>query len=181
MVYIHNVMTKNDVVLSEGNRGENMYESEEVVYLVEGLNSVSTFHRWRKSAEELCHVSFKQKTKQVGETSYTKVYQFSQSDVEKFRQVAILRNRGQPIKKAILSVFKGEKKQISVEEQHKQLFDKLIKAIRTLDGERQKQTKSIDSLERQWHLMVQRVNQLEQRLEAVESGKMDKPFQRKKS
>lgn len=158
-----------------------MYESEEVVSLVEGLNSVSTFHRWRKLAEELCHVSFKRKTKQVGETSYTKIYQFSEADVEKFRRVSVLRNRGQPIKEAVLSVFKEEKKQISEEEQHKQLFDELIEAIQTLDGERQKQTKSIHSLERQWHLMVQRVNKLEQRLESVEAGKMDKPFQRKKS
>ncbi|MFK4566251.1 hypothetical protein [Enterococcus sp. UD-01] len=158
-----------------------MYESEEVVSLVEGLNSVSTFHRWRKLTEELCHVSFKRKTKQVGETSYTKIYQFSEVDIEKFRQVSVLRNRGQPIKEAILFVFKEEKKRTTVEEQNKQLFDKLIEAIRTLDGERHKQTKSIHSLERQWHLMVQRVNQLEQRIEAVEVEKMDKPFQRKKS
>ncbi|MBP2097853.1 hypothetical protein [Enterococcus rivorum] len=158
-----------------------MYEAEEVVSLVEGLNSVSTFHRWRKLAEELCHVSFKRKTKQVGATSYTKIYQFSEADIEKFRQVSVLRNRGHPVKEAILSVFKEEKKQISIEEQHKQLFDKLIEAIQTLDGERQKQTKSIQSLERQWHLMVQRVNKLEQRIEAVETGKMDKPFKRKNS
>lgn len=158
-----------------------MYEAEEVVYLVDGLNSVSTFHRWRKAAEELCQVSFKRKTKQVGTTSYTKIYQFSEADIEKFRQIAVLRNRGHPIKEAILSVFKEEKRQPTVEEQNKQLFDKLIEAIQTLDGEGQKQTKSIHSLERQWHLMVQRVNKLEQRIEAVEAGKMDKPFQRKKS
>ncbi|HBI3767422.1 TPA: hypothetical protein K4452_000732 [Enterococcus faecalis] len=158
-----------------------MYESEEVVSLIDGLNSVSTFHRWRKLVEELCCVSFKRKTKQVGANSYTKIYQFSEVDIEKFRQVVVLRNRGQPIREAILSVFKEEKKQISVEEQHKQLFGKLIEAIRTLDVERQKQIKSIHSLERQWHLMVQRVNKLEQRLESVEEGKMDKPFQRKKS
>lgn len=157
-----------------------MYESEEVVSLIDGLNSVSTFHRWRKRAEELCYISFKRKTKQVGETCYTKIYQFSEADIEKFRQVAVLRNRGQPIKEAILSVFKEGKKQTTIEEKHKQLFDKLIEAIQTLDGEGQKQTKSIHSLERQWYLMVQRVNQLEQRIEAVEAGKMDKPFQRKK-
>ncbi|HFE9851577.1 TPA: hypothetical protein ACGBG5_001838 [Enterococcus faecalis] len=158
-----------------------MYESEEVVLLVEGLNSVSTFHRWRKLAEELCHVSFKRKTKRVGETSYTKIYQFSEADIEKFRQVSILRNRGQPIKEAIQSVFKEEKKLPSLEEQYKQLFDNLIEAIRLLDGERQKQTKSIHSLEQQWYLMVQKVNKLEQRIEAVETSKIDKPFQRKKS
>lgn len=158
-----------------------MYESEEVVSLIDGLNSVSTFHRWRKLVEELCYVSFKRKTKQVGETSYTKIYQFSEADIEKFRQVAVLRNRGQPIKEAILSVFKEEKKQTTIEEQHKQLFDKLINAIQTLDEDRQKLMKATSLLERQLFLLVQRTNKLEQRIEAVETGKMDKPFQRKKS
>ncbi|MFD2386862.1 hypothetical protein [Enterococcus rivorum] len=132
---------------------------------------------WQKN----CAMFRSNETKQVGATSYTKIYQFSEADIEKFRQVSVLRNRGHPVKEAILSVFKEEKKQISIEEQHKQLFDKLIEAIQTLDGERQKQTKSIQSLERQWHLMVQRVNKLEQRIEAVETGKMDKPFKRKNS
>lgn len=158
-----------------------MYKAEEVVSLIEGLNSVSTFHRWRKLAEELCHISFKRKTKQVGETSYTKIYQFSEADIEKFHQVSILRNRGQPIKEAILFVFKEKKRKISAEEENKQLFDKLIKVIRTLDEDRQKQIRATSSLERQLFLLVQRANKLEQRIEALETGKMDKPFQRKKS
>jgi predicted RNase H-like nuclease (RuvC/YqgF family) len=158
-----------------------MYEAEQVVSLIEGLNSLSTFHRWRKLVEEMCDITFSKQVRQVGITSYTKVYQFSKSDVEKFRQVAVLRNRGQPIKKAILSVFKEEKKKETVDEQNKQLFDKLINAIQTLDEDRQKLMKATSLLERQLFLLVQRTNKLEQRIEAVETGKMDKPFQRKKS
>jgi hypothetical protein len=158
-----------------------MYGAEEVVALIEELNSVSTFHRWRKLVEEMCDVTFSKQIRQVGATSYTKVYQFSISDIEKFRQVAVLRNRGQPIKKAILSVFKEEKKTESIDDQNEQLFDKLINAIQTLDEDRQKLMKATSLLERQLFLLVQRTNKLEQLIEAVETGKMDKPFQRKKS
>lgn len=33
-------------------------DSEELINKIDGLNSVSTFHRWRKFAEELCNVKF---------------------------------------------------------------------------------------------------------------------------
>lgn len=92
----------------------------------------------------MCHVLFKSKTKQVGTTNYTKIHQFSELDLDKFRQVAVLCNRGQPIKDAILSVFREEKRRISAEEENKQLFDKLIKVFQTLDEDRQKQIKDFD-------------------------------------
>ncbi|EAF6117584.1 hypothetical protein AQ443_10075 [Listeria monocytogenes] len=158
-----------------------MYEAEAVIHQIKELKSISTFHRWRKLAEDLCNVSFKCRIKQVGATSYTKVYQFSDFDIEKFRQVAILRNRGHPIREAILFVFKDEQKTTSLEEQHKQLFDKLIETAQTLEEDGLQLTQAIKSMQGQWRLMVQRVNQLEQRIEAVEMGKMDKPFKRKHS
>ena len=46
------------------------------------------------------------RTIQVGKTSYTKIYEFSESDVEKFRQVAELRSRGRPIKKPLLKCLR---------------------------------------------------------------------------
>lgn len=70
--------------------GEGMYEAIQVISKINGLNSLSTFHRWRKLVEELCDVEFQKRTIQVGKTSYTKIYEFSESDVEKFRQVAEL-------------------------------------------------------------------------------------------
>ncbi len=38
-----------------------MINAEEIVHLIEDLNSISTFHRWRKMVEELCGVKFQKK------------------------------------------------------------------------------------------------------------------------
>ncbi|OTP10815.1 hypothetical protein A5844_000949 [Enterococcus sp. 10A9_DIV0425] len=50
-----------------------MYEVIQVISKIDSLNSLSTFHRWRKFAEELCNVEFQKRTIQVGKTSYTKI------------------------------------------------------------------------------------------------------------
>ena len=99
--------------INEG--GEGMYEALQVISKIDSLNSLSTFHRWRKLVEELCNVEFPKRTIQVGKTSYTKIYEFSESDVEKFRQVAELRSRGRPIKEAIIEVFENQTKKDEIE------------------------------------------------------------------
>ena len=35
-----------------------MYEALQVISKIDSLNSLSTFHRWRKLVEELCNVEF---------------------------------------------------------------------------------------------------------------------------
>ncbi|MCO6016914.1 hypothetical protein CKN86_06830 [Carnobacterium divergens] len=158
-----------------------MYEAEQIVSMIEELNSVSTFHRWRKLAEECCDISFQKKTKQVGTTSYTKYYLFSDSDIENFRKVAILRNKGHPIREAVIKTFEVVAVPDPLPEQNKQLIDNLIQAVAVMNIEVQKLLKLSMNYERQSHLSTQKVYQLEQQIQELEAGKMDKPFQRKKA
>ncbi|MFV5898452.1 hypothetical protein [Enterococcus faecalis] len=154
-----------------------MFEAEEVIKRVDGLNSISTLHRWRKMVEELCGISFEQRTVQVGKTSYTKIYQFSEADVEHFQEVSILRNKGQPIKDAIIKVFEEEK----TPEQNKTLIDNLIEMLGRLNENFAKLSKESLFLKAQVQLVMRENYQLQGRIEELEKGKMDKPFQKKKS
>ncbi|MEQ5993589.1 hypothetical protein [Enterococcus faecalis] len=154
-----------------------MFEAEEVIKRVDGLSSISTLHRWRKMVEELCGISFEQRTVQVGKTSYTKIYQFSEADVEHFQEVSILRNKGQPIKDAIIKVFEEEK----TPEQNKMLIDNLIEMLGRLNENFAKLSKESLFLKAQVQSVMRENYQLQGRIEELEKGKMDKPFQKKKS
>ncbi|MGX7173514.1 hypothetical protein [Enterococcus ratti] len=154
-----------------------MFEAEEVIKRVDGLNNISTLHRWRKMVEELCGISFEQRTVQVGKTSYTKIYQFSEADVGHFQEVSILRNKGQPIKDAIIKVFEEEK----TPEQNKTLIDNLIEMMERLNENFAKLSKESLLLKAQVQSIMRENYQLQGRIEELEMGKMDKPFQKKKS
>lgn len=158
-----------------------MFCAEELVSKIDGLNSVSTFHRWRKFAEELCNVKFQQKIIQVGKTTYTKIYDFSESDFEKFRQVAELRNRGRPIKEAIIEVFEKQVEKDEKEIENKLLIDKLIKFIGKMNKQIDNNTVKTTELNQQLILVRRENYQLKERIIKLENGKLDKPFSRKKS
>ncbi|MGK0552595.1 hypothetical protein ACSFB8_11015 [Enterococcus faecalis] len=155
--------------------------AEALISEIDGLNSLSTFHRWRKLAEELCNTKFQQKTIQVGKTTYTKIYEFSQSDVEKFQKVAELRNRGRPIKEAISEVFEKQIKKDEKEIENKLLLDKLIKFISAMDKQIDDLTVKITDMNQQLILFRRENYQLKERIIKLENGKLDKPFSRKKS
>ncbi|WP_339101615.1 hypothetical protein [Candidatus Enterococcus clewellii] len=158
-----------------------MYEAEQVVLMIEELNSISTFHRWRKLAEECCGISFQKKTKQVGETSYSKYYLFSESDIEKFRKVAIFRNKGQPIREAIIEVFEEVSQPDPLPEQNKQAIQQLEATCQKLNGHIKRLLDKQNDYDSYFRTVYQTNSQLEKRMEEVEAGKMDKPFLRKKS
>jgi DNA-binding transcriptional MerR regulator len=159
--------------------GEGMYEAIQVISKIDSLNSLSTFHRWRKFAEELCNVEFQKRTIQVGKTSYTKIYEFSESDVEKFRQVAELRSRGRPIKEAIIEVFENQTKKDEIE--NSEIIEKLIKAIRKMNEELDDLTVKMTDMNQQMVLVRRENYQLKERIIELEKGKLDKPFSRKKT
>lgn len=156
-----------------------MYEATQVISKIDCLNSLSTFHRWRKFAEELCNVEFKRRTMQVGKTSYTKIYEFSESDVGKFRQVAELRNRGRPIKEAIVEVFENQTKKDEIE--NSEIIEKLIKAVRKMNEELDDLTVKMTDMNQQMVLVRCEGYQLKERIIKLEKGKLDKPFSRKKT
>ncbi|EGO2664775.1 hypothetical protein ACK4CS_03220 [Enterococcus gallinarum] len=156
-----------------------MINSEEIVHLIEDLNSISTFHRWRKMVEELCGVKFQKKVIRVGNSSYSKVYQFSEEDVKKFQQVADLKNKGHPLKEAIIKVFDNELILDSTQDQN--VFDELKYEIKSLKEQVSKQAKHILDLERELRLTNYESSQLSQRIQKMEVEKADKFFHRKKS
>lgn len=159
----------------------NKMDSEELINKIDGLNSISTFHRWRKFAEKLCNVKFQQRTIQIGKTTYTKIYEFSESDVEKFRQVADLRNRGRPIKEAIVEVFKNQTKRNEEEIENRTILDKLIKFIKKMNEQVDDLTAKMTDMNQQMILVRRENYQLKERIIELENGKLDKPFSRKKS
>lgn len=106
-----------------------MLNSSTVIQKVNGLNSKSTFNRWRKLAEDLCNSRFKQEIIKVGQTSYTKVYLYSEKDVECFQKVSDLKNKGHPLNEAILQSFsmKDFKKKTTIVETSSLSLENLIK------------------------------------------------------
>lgn len=155
--------------------------SEDLVLKIDGLSSVSTFHRWRKLAEEICNVKFQQRTIQVGKTTYTKIYEFSESDVEKFRQVAELRNRGRPIKESIIEVFKKQVKKGEKEVENKAIIDKLINIIKAMDKQLDDLTSKVSSMNQHLQSIRHENYRLKEHIIELDNKKLDKPFHRKKS
>ena len=117
------------------------------------------------------------RTIQVGKTSYTKIYEFSESDVEKFRQVAELRSRGRPIK-AIIEVFENQTKKDEIE--NSEIIEKLIKAIRKMNEELDDLTIKMTDMNQQMVLVRRENYQLKERIIKLEKGKLDKPFRERK-
>ncbi|WP_236671924.1 hypothetical protein [Enterococcus sp. BWB1-3] len=126
-------------------------------------------------------MKFQQKTIQIGKTTYTKIYEFSESDVEKFRQVSDLRNRGRPIKEAVVEAFEKQVMKNEKEVENKLILDKLIKFIKKMNEQVDDLTAKMTDMNRQMILVRRENYQLKERIIELENGKLDKPFSRKKS
>ena len=111
-------------------------------------------------------MEFPKRTIQVGKTSYTKIYEFSESDVEKFRQVAELRSRGRPIKEAIIEVFENQTKKDEIE--NSEIIEKLIKAIRKMNEELDDLTIKMTDMNQQMVLVRRENYQLKERIIKLE-------------
>ena len=155
-----------------------MHNAEQVVQQVDGLNSVSTLHRWRKHAEELCRRQFEQKVVPVGNNNYTKRYQFTDNDVQKFQQIATLVIRGKPIKSAVTEVFIPKPTEKELE--NEKLMDKLIDVANAHNEQLQEMADQLSKLDKEIVWLKQDKYQLKTRVDALGEQKMDKPFQRKK-
>lgn len=96
--------------------GITIYEYQEVIFLVEGLSSISTLKRWRKKAEELTGVTFKVEKIRIGRKSTQTIYTFMDEDIQKFQQVADTK-RELGLDKAIITAFTiSDKQPVSISE-----------------------------------------------------------------
>lgn len=160
-----------------------MYTAKEVIQQIDCLRSLSTFHRWRKMIETLCDISFEQQILQVGDSSYSKFYLFSESDIEKFKKIAILHNKGDPLKEAILQSFsiKDLKKETTVIQTSSLSLENLIKNAKLANEQIIDLSNQLIQLEKKILSLTQQSYQLEKRVSIVEKSKMDKPFHKKRS
>ena len=67
----------------------NEYDYQEVVDRVDGLNSVSTLKKWRLKIESLTGTQFKESRVRTGRKSYSKVYLFTEDDLNHFKRLLI--------------------------------------------------------------------------------------------
>ncbi|MFS7261507.1 hypothetical protein AB6887_02090 [Carnobacterium divergens] len=133
--------------------------------------------------ETLCDISFEQQTFQVGNSSYSKFYLFSESDIEKFKKVAILHNKGHPLKEAILQSFsmKDFKKKTTIVQTSSLFLENLIKNTKLANEQIIDLSNQLIQLEKKLNFIAKQNYQLEKRVVIVEKSKMDKPFHKKRS
>lgn len=93
-----------------------MFDYNDSIAKITGLNSISTLKRWRKKAEELTGVTFKVEQIRIGRKSTQTIYTFTDEDIQKFQQVADKKNQ-LGLDKAIIKAFTDSDKQpISISE-----------------------------------------------------------------
>jgi predicted nuclease with TOPRIM domain len=159
------------------------YETNDVINKINGLNSKSTFNRWRKLAEDLCNVQFKQQSIKIARNAYTKIYLFTEDEVSKFQLVSDLKNKGHHLKKAVESAFlTKEERQKNEEITMKRALlenyidpnERLKECVTDLDEKLNQAIRKVTYLE-------QIASSLQKDIQYLESSKLDKPFQKKRT
>lgn len=80
------------------------FEYNQVIKQVSGLNSISTLKKWRLKIERLTGHQFEEGQVQTGKRSYSKVYCFTESDIETLQKIADLKG-SIGLNKAILKAY----------------------------------------------------------------------------
>lgn len=93
-----------NVYLEKGVKMTHFFNYPQTIKLVSGLNSISTLKKWRLKIERLTGHQFEEGRVQTGKRSYSKVYLFTDDDIEKLRMIADLKG-GIGLKKAILKAY----------------------------------------------------------------------------
>ena len=99
------------------------YDYQEVVDRVDGLNSVSTLKKWRLKIESLTDTQFKESRVRTGRNSYSKVYLFTEDDLNHFQTIADKKS-SLGLESAILSAY-GFSKENDSQKPIRELVDEL--------------------------------------------------------
>ena len=141
------------------------YGYAQIIELVKGLNSISTLKKWRLKIEQLTGTTFEESRVRTGKRSYSKIYLFTDDDIEKLQQIADTKgNLG--LDKAILKAYAPTRASpLSVNQ-------KISRLTVQLKGLNQKVT----DLTQQEQLLVIRIEQLGKQIEDLEKPKKKKLF-----
>ena len=139
----------------------------QTIKLVSGLNSISTLKKWRLKIERLTGHQFEEGRVQTGKRSYSKVYLFTDDDIEKLRMIADLKG-GIGLKKAILKAYAPSRASpLSVTQQLKRASLQLNQL-----------TKQVHDLKIREQTLAVRMDDLVKHIEELEQSKKHKLFRK---
>lgn len=141
------------------------YGYAQIIELVKGLNSISTLKKWRLKIEQLTGTTFEESRVRTGKRSYSKIYLFTDDDIEKLQQIADTKgNLG--LDKAILKAYAPSRASpLSINQ-------KVNRLTVQLKGLSQKVT----DLTQQEQVLAIRIGQLRKQIEVLEKSKRKKLF-----
>ncbi|EMB80602.1 hypothetical protein [Streptococcus mutans] len=141
------------------------FEYNQVIKQVSSLNSISTLKKWRLKIERLTGHQFEEGQVQTGKRSYSKVYCFTESDIEKLQKIADLKG-SIGLNKAILKAYAPTRASpLSVNQRLNRLTLQLNRI-----------TQKVTDLTTQEQVLSVRVEQLSHRIEELEKVKRKKLF-----
>lgn len=143
----------------------NYFDYNQIIQQVSGLNSVSTLKKWRLKIEQLTGHTFQEDRIRTGKRSYSKVYLFTESDIEKLQKIADLKG-SLGLEKAILKAYEPSRASpLSINQ-------KMNRLTFQLKGLSQRVT---DLIQQEQALAI-RVEQLSKQVEDLEKPKKKKLF-----
>lgn len=141
------------------------YTGNEVVTLVEGLNSTRTLRRWTELATNLCDITFEYDHMNVGyKHTHIKFLAYTEEDIQKFQYVASHKAEV-GLTEAIKNAFKNEK-QVTMKNLDERLSTITQRVKKVLDSHNSR----INELEQQKIHFSQENYRLTQRIEKLEQA-----------
>lgn len=135
-----------------------MYDFEQAIQLITGINTVKTMKNWANNVERYTSYCFERKYSKNSLGQPYKYKVFSAEEIALFQQVADLRRKNIPLKEAIERVFltekeKEDRKKIEVTEQeirgYTEEYRKLVTISKALLNENKEWKQRVERLEDQ--------------------------------
>lgn len=136
----------------------NEYDYQEVVDRVDGLNSVSTLKKWRLKIESLTDTQFKESRVRTGRNSYSKVYLFTEDDLNHFQAIADKKS-SLGLESAILSAY-GFSKENDSQKPIRELVDELEVSFKEIQEDYRR---NLAKLKQELEVLLARIQTLEKR------------------
>lgn len=136
------------------------YDYTQTVERVFGLNSVSTLKKWRLKIERLTGHTFEESRVRTGRRSYSRVYLFTDNDIEQLQKVAELKGK-LGLDRAIRKVYAPSRASPIP----------LTKRIQGLSVQVSQLNQQIEELTRDKQTLTLRLTAMEKRLETLEHPK----------
>lgn len=145
----------------------NEYDYQEVVDRVDGLNSVSTLKKWRLKIESLTDTQFKESRVRTGRNSYSKVYLFTEDDLNHFQAIADKKS-SLGLESAILSAY-GFSKENDSQKPIRELVDELEVSFKAIQEDYRR---NLVKLKKKLEVLLARIQTLEKETEEKSSKRL---------